>query len=91
MARFKSIDNLLKNREVNVYSLTIFLSFLLYFLLATSFRLFRSLFPIYQNKDIVGFAQYFGYPTFFDTVLFFVLVLIPPIAYFASKRIINVK
>lgn len=44
-----------------------------------TFRFFRSLFNIPKiNEDkIIGYAQYFGYPFHFDTLLFFIFIMIP--------------
>lgn len=49
-----------------------------------TFRYFRSLFfPPEINEDkIVGYAQYFGYPFHFDTLLFFIFMIIPVLMFF---------
>lgn len=65
-------------------SVKILVEALLYFSIGALFILFtfrkvRSFFPppsIGESK-IVGYAQYFGYPFYFDTVLFFVFLLSP--------------
>jgi hypothetical protein len=42
-------------------------------------RPIRSLFPLPEigSGKIIGYSQYFGYPLSFDTVFFFVLILVP--------------
>lgn len=49
-----------------------------------TFRYFRSLFypPKITENKIVGYAQYFGYPLHFDTLLFFILIAIPALMLF---------
>ena len=53
-------------------------------LLLLSFKNFRSFFPppeIGQEK-LVGFAQYYGYPIYYDTIYFFILLIVPIITFF---------
>lgn len=49
-----------------------------------TFRYFRSLFfpPEINENKIVGYAQYFGYPFHFDTLLFFIFMIIPVLMFF---------
>ena len=57
-----------------------FLSLLLViFLLALSFRKLRDVLsvPDFTHSGMVGYAQYFGYPLYLDTILFFCLFLYP--------------
>ena len=64
----------------------------IYFITSTvvvflSFRTIRDLFPpprITENK-IVGFTQYFGYPFFFDTIIFFLFVISPALIFLLIK------
>lgn len=63
-----------------IYALSIF----------ATFRYIRSLFypPEILEEKIVGYAQYFGYPFYFDTLLFFIFVLTPiaPLFYILFKK-----
>ena len=62
------------------------LIFLLF--LAITFRKIRDLFPkptISENVSI-GFAQYFGYPLLFDSILFFSLIFVPIIIFFLLEK-----
>ena len=69
--------------------LLIYLALLLAIVFLT-FRYFRSLFypPNILGNKIVGYAQYFGYPTHFDTLLFFIFLFIPVLTlfYIAFKK-----
>lgn len=49
-----------------------------------TFRYFRSLFypPKIAENKIVGYAQYFGYPLYFDTLLFFFFIMMPALMFF---------
>ena len=73
--KFSSIKVLLQ--------LLVYLALLLASIFFT-FRYFRSLFypPLILDNKIVGYAQYFGYPFHFDTLLFFIFLLIPVLAFF---------
>lgn len=71
----------------------IFTSFLVWILLLTLwvflFDDIRSLFPIpsKNNTEIVGYAQYYGYPLYFDPIMYFVLILSPAFAIVLAKLI----
>lgn len=68
---------------IKVFLLTNFL----YLILAISFRDIRSIFPNFgRDKSIVGFAQYFNYPIYFDIFLFVVILIIPFASYFLIRR-----
>lgn len=59
--------------QIVIFSLIlIFSAFVLY-------KKMRGLFPPPQigSEKLVGFAQYFGYPIYFDTIFFFLIVSIP--------------
>lgn len=49
------------------------------------FRKIRALFgtPMIGDSKLVGFAQYFGYPLFYDTLLFLFIVAVPVLVIFA--------
>lgn len=48
-------------------------------ILLINFRSFRSLVfgPEIGKEKIVGYTHYFGYPFYFDTILFFVFIFVP--------------
>lgn len=58
---------------------TIVLSLSINLVLLLGFKKLRALVPPPQISDgkLVGFAQYFGYPLYFDTAFFFALILVP--------------
>lgn len=61
-------------------------------IIITLFRKIRDTLPppaIDQTK-IVGYIQYYGYPTYFDTVIFFILILFP-LLYFSIAKYIDKK
>lgn len=63
--------------KIIIYS--ILLSSVLNAFLLIYFKKIRALLPppeISSNK-LIGFAQYFGYPLYFDTIFFFFLIFIP--------------
>jgi hypothetical protein len=52
--------------------------------------LFRTLRDILPNPELkadtsIGYAQYFGYPLYLDTFLFFLLLLLPVIYFFGVR------
>lgn len=59
----------------------IYVTFIVFFLLI--FRVIRSLFlpPEISSYKIVGYSQYYGYPFYYDTLAFFVLILFPSIIF----------
>lgn len=66
------------NKSIVLASLFIFSIEIL--LLLVYFRKIRSLFPLpeVEGDKIIGYSQYFGSPFYFDTfIFFFVLVSIP--------------
>lgn len=60
--------------------------FLINIVILLTFRQARALFPIPEigSLNIVSYAQFNGYPLYFDNLLFFLLLLSPVIAYFFS-------
>lgn len=63
-------------------------SFLFYFLLAISFRGIRNHFPNPKSDgEVMGFAQYFHYPVYFDLFLFILITMIPFISYLLVSRL----
>ncbi len=65
------------------------LSIILYLVMWFIFRYVRNYFPKPGLKDsnIVGFAQYFGYPLYFDIFLFCFIIFTPLVSYFLIKLI----
>lgn len=58
---------------------SIMLSSLLNIVLLVNFKNIRSIFPPPEigRDGLVGFAQYFGYPFYFDTLIFFFMIFVP--------------
>ena len=77
------------NPKKEIFLIRLFLLIIfLYFLLMISFRHIRSFFPnIGRDKSIVGFAEYFNYPIYFDIFLFSVIIIIPFISYFIVMKL----
>lgn len=59
--------------------------------LTLNFKGIRTLFPVPEiGKDkLIGFAHYYGYPLYYDTIFFFILIFIPilnfSVIYWLSK------
>lgn len=79
---------LINLKRIKVLLMTIFLSFALYGLIAISFRYVRTFFPkpSLVGSDAIGFMQYFGYPLFFDVILFVVMLIIPIFIYLTLEK-----
>lgn len=62
-----------------VFIKTLLLSFVLLIILMFSFKKIRAFFPPPEigNDKLVGFSQYFGYPFYFDNLLFAFLIAFP--------------
>ncbi len=60
---------------------------LCYIFVLLHFRSLRMLFPYpkINSEKMVGFSQYFGYPFYFDTVLFFIIMLSPIVVILTIK------
>lgn len=52
------------------------------------FRFFRFLFPPASigSEKIIGYAQYYKYPLYFDNVVFFVFLFAPIVLVFIAKK-----
>ena len=76
---------MLKNRlaviKLIIYS--ILLSSVLNSFLLINFKKIRAIFPPPEisNNNLIGFAQYFGYPLYLDTVFFFFLIFTPALTF----------
>lgn len=61
------------------------------FIIASVFLTYRRLryfFPKPLMEDAIGYAQYFGYPLYFDNFIFLIIILSPVFA-FLIKRVIK--
>ena len=63
--------------------------FILSLLIFISFRVLRKMFPLPEinQEKIVGYSQYYGYPLYFDTILFFTFLLLPIVTFILCKKI----
>ena len=70
-------------RVVILFFLSLFLDATVIFIL----KIVRfSFFPTgISSQQIIGYAQYYGYPFYFDTIVFFIFLLIPLIVLLMSK------
>lgn len=85
MKRVKSIDKSIFP-DLKLFVFTSLITAFVYAVLGVGFRHLRDLFPKPESTgEIIGFAQYFGYPLFFDNVLFWILIITPVAAYFILK------
>lgn len=71
-----------KYRILFLQTIGIFAAYGLFMLI--SFKFIRTLFsiPEINNEKIIGYAQYYGYPLYFDTLLFFSFLLVPAVAFY---------
>lgn len=62
---------------------------IIYLIILLNFRQLRLLFkpPEITENGIVGYAHYFGYPLYFETIIFFVFILSPIVVFFILSRI----
>jgi len=62
---------------------------IIYLIILLSFRQLRSLFssPKITEHGIVAYAQYFKYPLYFETILFFVFILSPIVVFFILSKV----
>ena len=63
--------------------------FILSLLIFISFRVLRKMFPLPEinQEKIVGYSQYYGYPLYFETILFFTFLLLPIVTFILCKKI----
>ena len=84
--------NFLKKKEVIFLLSSFFVLFLVVVSLGLSFRKTRDLLPPTEigPQKIVGYTQYFGYPFYLDTIIFFVFICSPFISiilFFAINKL----
>lgn len=77
-----------KHRNMLI-SNALFLLFLLG-MLAVSFRKLRDMMPdpVIGRETSIGYAQYFGYSLYLDSIIFFILIL-SPVLFFTLIRILQ--
>jgi hypothetical protein len=86
-ARLKTI---LKNKKTWVLIEGISYLTIIYIIILVSFRYVRSSLAIDSKNiqaDIVGYSQYFGYPLYFETIIFFIFVLSPIVVFYILSKI----
>ena len=73
----ESMKNKKSVKEIYLAAVAIFLFEI--FLLLVFFRQIRSFFPPaeIEKSSIAGFAQYFGYPFYFEAIVFFAVISSP--------------
>lgn len=83
----------LSDKQLYFIGINLSLLFFLIFVLILSFRKIRDAFPPTEigHEKIVGYTQYFGYPFYLDTIIFFVFVLSPLISVFLIHKIFERK
>ena len=62
--------------------------FIIYLFIFLNFRYLRSLFgrPEIGENGIIGYAQYFGYPLYFETILFAIFILAPIVIFYILSK-----
>ena len=78
-----------KNRKLKILLEGLLYISLMYLAILMTFRQLRSLFsyPKIAEDGIVGYAQYFGYPMYFETIIFFIFVFSPVLVFFILSKI----
>lgn len=75
----KSIElrRFFKQKTISFLFISLIFSFFLTICLVLSFRAIRDSLPPtkIENQKIVGYSQYFGYPLYLDTIVFFIFIL----------------
>ena len=66
---------------------------IIYSIILLNFRQLRYSFspPKTTENEIIGYAQYFGYPLYFETIIFFVFILSPIVVFFGLSKIRKYK
>ncbi|MBI2613663.1 MAG: glycosyltransferase [Candidatus Levybacteria bacterium] len=61
---------------------------IVYSIILLNFRHLRSLFspPKINQSEIVGYAQYFGYPLYFETIILFIFIFTPILVFFVLSK-----
>lgn len=65
----------------------------IYLIILLNFRSLRLLINPQQNakSDIVGYAQYFGYSLYFETIIFYIFIFSPLLVFFVLSKIRKYK
>ncbi len=61
------------------------------FLLAFRYLRDNAMIPEINKNKIIGYSQYFGYPLYLDTIIFFVFILYPVIFFLIADHFRNDK
>lgn len=79
-----------KNKWLITANYLLILLILVFF--AASFKTLRDLFPnpIISENTSIGYAQYFGYPLYLDSYIFFIIILSPVLFFTIMKLRKNV-
>ena len=80
--------NGLLNQRLKILIEGLFYIAIIYLMILLSFRQLRSLFspPKITENEIIGYAQYFRYPLYFETIIFFIFILSPIIVFFILSK-----
>ncbi len=77
----------MKKQNIKIIIKTSIAVFLIVLLLLGTFKKIRSLFPPPEiNENLIGFAQYYGYPFYFDHLFFALIIIVPLIAILFLKK-----
>jgi len=93
MEKKKSISTLKISMDVKKLLAYIVLQILFLVFLFINFRTFRDFFPIPKilESKIIGYSQYFAYPLYFDTFIFFIVILSPIVICLFIEKFIKWK
>ncbi|GEM_PF-3098869 len=82
---FKKHKAYLKLDKKKIIIKCITISIILNLVLLLGFKKIRSYIspPEIGRDGLVGFAQYFGYPFYFDTLIFFFMIFVPILTFIA--------
>lgn len=80
----RSKNNTIKSNVALFVLIEVFLIVIIFI----AYRPIRVLFPKFFVGGVVGYAQYFGYPLYFDNFVFLIIILSPILA-FLIKRVVK--
>ena len=81
------------SKHKNIIVLTVLFILFLLGTFALSFRKLRDIMPdpAVNAETSIGYAQYFGYPMYLDTIIFFILILSPVLFFTPIKLVQKIK
>ena len=81
------------SKHKNIIILTVLFILFLLGAFALSFRKLRDIMPdpAVNAETSIGYAQYFGYPMYLDTIIFFILILSPVLFFTPIKLVQKIK